>query len=40
MMIWAPNGILGKQGVGERVIGLGRFLPWAKPPALQGGESR
>jgi branched-chain amino acid transport system permease protein len=40
MMIWAPNGILGKQGVGERVIGLGRFLPWAKPPVLEGREPR
>ncbi len=40
MMIWAPNGILGKQGIGEKVIGLGRFLPWAKPPALEGGEPR
>jgi len=40
MMIWAPNGILGKQGIGERVIGLGRFLPWAKPPAVEGGEIR
>jgi branched-chain amino acid transport system permease protein len=37
MMIWAPNGILGKQGIGEKVIGLGRFLPWAKRPALEGG---
>ena len=38
MMIWAPNGILGKQGIGEKVIGLGRSLPWSKRPALEGGE--
>lgn len=40
MMIWAPNGILGKHGIGEKVVGLGRFLPWAKRPALEGGETR
>jgi branched-chain amino acid transport system permease protein len=40
MMIWAPNGILGKHGIGEKVIGLGRFLPWTKPPALEGGGTR
>ncbi len=36
MMIWTPNGILGKQGVGERVIGLAHLLPWAKRPAVEG----
>lgn len=36
LMIWAPNGILGKKGIGERVIGLSRFLPAIK----RGGETK
>lgn len=27
MMIWYPNGILGKDGIGEKVIGISRFFP-------------
>jgi branched-chain amino acid transport system permease protein len=30
MMMYAPNGILGKNGIGEKVIGLSRFLPIKK----------
>jgi len=26
MMIWSPNGILGKNGIGERVIGMQNFI--------------
>jgi hypothetical protein len=26
LMIWAPNGLLGKNGIGEKVIGLRRLL--------------
>jgi branched-chain amino acid transport system permease protein len=40
MMIWAPNGILGKQGLGEKVIGLKRLLPWAQGLAVGRGETR
>lgn len=40
MMIWAPNGILGRNGIGERVIGLMRFRGAAKPAARAGGEAR
>ncbi|MDI6870979.1 MAG: branched-chain amino acid ABC transporter permease [Bacillota bacterium] len=41
MMIWAPNGILGRAGIGERVIGLARFLPMpSRKAARTGGEAR
>lgn len=28
MMIWAPNGLLGKSGVGEKIIGIKRIQAW------------
>ena len=34
LMIWAPNGILGKNGIGDKVIGLSRFVKEKK----SGGE--
>jgi hypothetical protein len=30
MMIWSPNGILGKNGIGEKVIGIQNFIPIKK----------
>ena len=38
MMIWAPNGILGRQGVGEKVIGLARFLPVRRKVSQEKGK--
>ena len=38
MMVWTPNGILGKKGVGEKVIGIRRFLRFKKKLAQR--ESR
>lgn len=35
LMIWVPNGLLGKNGIGEKVVGLSRFLPFKK----HGGEA-
>lgn len=31
LMIWAPNGLLGKNGIGERIIGLRRFISKKRP---------
>jgi len=38
MMMWAPNGILGRQGVGEKVIGLARFLPVRRKAPQEKGR--
>lgn len=39
MMTYAPNGILGKNGIGERLIGLGRFTKRKKEQAEGENEN-
>lgn len=39
MMLYAPNGILGKNGIGEKVIGIKRFFPAKKTEVAEDGHT-
>jgi len=40
MMIWSPNGILGKNGIGEKVIGMQNFITIKKDNGKLGTSKR
>jgi hypothetical protein len=36
MMIYAPDGIMGKRGIGEKIIGISRFIVKKRPEKTDG----